>query len=146
MLAALFLIFCVVPTESEMGIVQRIFYFHVPCAFTAYAGFLTVAVSVCLSPAAWGQRALSSAEIQQIVQQVMALGVQDRVMVLAPIVRGRKGEYRKDLEKLARQGFVRARIDEADPPRRMDLGDPEPLRRPERLRERSGELRRRGEL
>ena len=45
MLAALFLIFCVVPTEAEMGIVQRIFYFHVPCAFTAYAGFLTVAVS-----------------------------------------------------------------------------------------------------
>ena len=32
-------------------------------------------------------------------------------MVLAPIVRGRKGEYKKDLEKLARQGFVRARID-----------------------------------
>jgi heme exporter protein C len=45
MLAALFLIFCVVPTEAEMGIVQRIFYFHVPCAFAAYAGFLTVAVS-----------------------------------------------------------------------------------------------------
>ena len=33
------------PTEAEMGLVQRIFYFHVPCAFTAYAGFLTVAVS-----------------------------------------------------------------------------------------------------
>ena len=32
-------------------------------------------------------------------------------MVLAPVVRGRKGEYKKDLEKLARQGFVRARID-----------------------------------
>ena len=32
-------------------------------------------------------------------------------MILAPIVRGRKGEYKKDLEKLARQGFVRARID-----------------------------------
>ena len=32
-------------------------------------------------------------------------------MVLAPIVRGRKGEFKKDLEKLARQGFVRARID-----------------------------------
>ena len=30
---------------------------------------------------------------------------------MAPIVRGRKGEYKKDLEKLARQGFVRARID-----------------------------------
>ena len=33
------------------------------------------------------------------------------IMVLAPIVRGRKGEYKKDLEKLARQGFVRARVD-----------------------------------
>ena len=32
-------------------------------------------------------------------------------MILAPIVRGRKGEYKKDLEKLARQGFVRARVD-----------------------------------
>jgi excinuclease ABC subunit A len=35
----------------------------------------------------------------------------DRVMILAPIVRGRKGEYRQELEKLARDGFVRARID-----------------------------------
>ena len=34
-----------------------------------------------------------------------------RVMILAPIVRGRKGEYKKELEKLARHGFVRARID-----------------------------------
>src|ERR1700728_1309576 len=32
-------------------------------------------------------------------------------MILAPIVRGRKGEYKKDLEKLSRQGFVRARVD-----------------------------------
>jgi excinuclease ABC subunit A len=32
-------------------------------------------------------------------------------MVLAPIVRGRKGEYKKELEKLSKQGFVRARID-----------------------------------
>ena len=32
-------------------------------------------------------------------------------MVLAPVVRGRKGEFKKDLEKYARQGFVRARID-----------------------------------
>src|ERR1700694_226332 len=35
----------------------------------------------------------------------------DRVMILAPIVRGRKGEYRVELEKLERDGFVRARID-----------------------------------
>src|SRR5260370_17364189 len=32
-------------------------------------------------------------------------------MILAPIVRGRKGEYKKDLEKLSRQGFLRARVD-----------------------------------
>src|SRR5438128_11458436 len=48
---------------------------------------------------------------ERIVQRVMELTPQDRIMVLAPIVRGRKGEYKKDLEKLARQGFVRARID-----------------------------------
>src|SRR6266849_1526262 len=47
----------------------------------------------------------------QIVQQVLSLKPEERIMVLAPIVRGRKGEYKKDLEKLARQGFVRARID-----------------------------------
>jgi excinuclease ABC subunit A len=46
----------------------------------------------------------------------------DRVMILAPIVRGRKGEYKQELEKLARDGFVRARIDGElcpldDPPR-----------------------------
>ena len=47
----------------------------------------------------------------QILQHVLALEPDNRVMVLAPVVRGRKGEYRKDLEKLARQGFVRARVD-----------------------------------
>src|SRR5437764_6496404 len=47
----------------------------------------------------------------QIVQQVLSLRPEDRIMVLAPVVRGRKGEYKKDLEKLARQGFLRARID-----------------------------------
>ncbi|MDP2997538.1 MAG: excinuclease ABC subunit A, partial [Bryobacterales bacterium] len=48
---------------------------------------------------------------EQVLQQVMALKPEERVMILAPVVRGRKGEYKKDLEKLARQGFVRARID-----------------------------------
>ena len=35
----------------------------------------------------------------------------DRIMILAPMVRGRKGEYRKELEKFAKDGYVRARID-----------------------------------
>ena len=43
MLVALYLIFCVVPTEASMGIVQRIFYFHVPCWWVAFGGFFTVA-------------------------------------------------------------------------------------------------------
>jgi excinuclease ABC subunit A len=48
---------------------------------------------------------------EQIVQSILALKPQERVMILAPIVRGRKGEYKKELEKLAKAGFLRARID-----------------------------------
>ena len=48
----------------------------------------------------------------------------DRIMILAPVVRGRKGEYRLELEKFARDGFVRARIDgdlcPLDDPPRLD--------------------------
>src|SRR5689334_7959902 len=54
---------------------------------------------------------ISRQTTEQILQHVLALRPEDRIMVMAPIVRGRKGEFRKDLEKLARQGFVRARID-----------------------------------
>src|ERR1017187_9414518 len=54
---------------------------------------------------------ISRQTTEQILQHVVALKPEDRIMVMAPVVRGRKGEYRKDLEKLARQGFVRARID-----------------------------------
>jgi len=54
---------------------------------------------------------ISRQSTEQILKQVLALQSEERVMILAPIVRGRKGEYKKDLEKLARQGFVRARVD-----------------------------------
>ena len=56
-------------------------------------------------------RAISRQTSAQIVQRVMALTPEDRVMVLAPIVRGRKGEFKKELEKLSEHGFSRARID-----------------------------------
>src|SRR5215212_9116806 len=49
--------------------------------------------------------------VEQIVQSVRALPEGERVMVLAPIVRGRKGEFKKELEKLAKEGFLRARVD-----------------------------------
>ncbi|MCL4854911.1 MAG: excinuclease ABC subunit A, partial [Bryobacteraceae bacterium] len=54
---------------------------------------------------------ISQQTTEQILQQVTTLRQGDRVMILAPVVRGRKGEYKKDLEKLLRQGFVRARVD-----------------------------------
>jgi len=48
---------------------------------------------------------------EQIVQRVMALTPDDRVMIMAPIVRGRKGEFKKEMEKLVQHGFTRARVD-----------------------------------
>jgi excinuclease ABC subunit A len=46
----------------------------------------------------------------QILEQVFALHQNERIMILAPIARGRKGEYKKELEAIAKAGF-RARID-----------------------------------
>jgi excinuclease ABC subunit A len=54
---------------------------------------------------------ISRQSAEQIVQRVMQLKPEDRVMVLAPLVRGRKGEFKAELAKLAQHGFVRARID-----------------------------------
>jgi excinuclease ABC subunit A len=48
---------------------------------------------------------------QQIVDRVLTLPADTRFQVLAPVVRGRKGEYDTLLQDLASQGFVRARID-----------------------------------
>ena len=49
--------------------------------------------------------------VDQIVAGVNELEEGQRVMILAPLVRGRKGEFKKELEKLHKDGFVRARID-----------------------------------
>ncbi len=56
-------------------------------------------------------RVIRQQTIDQIVDQVLALPERSRIMVLAPAVRGRKGEYVKLLEDMARKGYVRARID-----------------------------------
>ncbi|MEN3335330.1 MAG: excinuclease subunit [Blastocatellia bacterium] len=56
-------------------------------------------------------RQISRQSADQIVQQMAHLPEGERVMILAPIVRGRKGEFKKELEKLQRSGFNRARID-----------------------------------
>jgi excinuclease ABC subunit A len=49
--------------------------------------------------------------VEQIVGNILSLPEGERVMILAPVVRGRKGEFKKELEKLAKDGFLRARID-----------------------------------
>ncbi len=46
-----------------------------------------------------------------IVDKILALPPRTRVMLLAPVVRGQKGEFRDVVERLAREGFVRARVD-----------------------------------
>src|SRR5215813_9726784 len=54
---------------------------------------------------------ISRQSAEQIVQQVLQLRPEERVMILAPLVRGRKGEFKAELAKLVQQGFVRVRID-----------------------------------
>lgn len=49
--------------------------------------------------------------IDQIVDNIMELEEGTRIQVLAPVVRGRKGEYTKQLEEFQKDGFVRVRID-----------------------------------
>ncbi len=46
-----------------------------------------------------------------ILHSVMRLSEGSRIQILSPIVRDRKGEYRKELQKMRREGFIRARID-----------------------------------
>ncbi|MBP2674627.1 MAG: uvrA [Deltaproteobacteria bacterium] len=59
----------------------------------------------------------------QIVDAVMAMGEGTRVQLWAPVVRGRKGEYRKELAKLARDGYSRVVVDgeTRDPGEPIDL-------------------------
>ncbi|MGH6693426.1 MAG: excinuclease ABC subunit UvrA, partial [Gammaproteobacteria bacterium] len=56
-------------------------------------------------------RPIASQSVQQMTDRVLGLGEGARVQVLAPVVRGRKGEYRKELDEFRRQGFVRVRVD-----------------------------------
>jgi len=56
-------------------------------------------------------RPIAGQSAEQIIDQVMELADGTRFMVLAPIVRGRKGEYGRQLEELRAEGFSRAKID-----------------------------------
>src|SRR5271154_1376230 len=67
MLIALYMVFVWVPTEADQGIVQRIFYFHVPCAWVAFASFGMVAIAgifyLWLGGQIWDDLGLAAVEI-----------------------------------------------------------------------------------
>jgi excinuclease ABC subunit A len=65
-------------------------------------------------------RPISGQSAEQIIDQVMELPEQTRFMVLAPIVRGRKGEYGKQFEELRAEGFGRVKVN--GELRRLDEG------------------------
>jgi excinuclease ABC subunit A len=56
-------------------------------------------------------RAIASQTVSQMVDQIMALPAGTRFNLLSPIVRGRKGEYRKELQQLRKDGFARVIVD-----------------------------------
>ncbi len=73
-------------------------------------------------------RAITRQSAEQVVHAVLSGELAkegDRLMILAPVVRGRKGEYKQELDKFARAGFTRARIDG----KLYQLDDPPPLDR-----------------
>src|SRR5262249_19516784 len=61
---------------------------------------------------------------QQIVDQILAYELNTKIMVLAPLVQNQTGEFRDVIERLKREGFVRARIDGEI----VELDRPEPIR------------------
>ncbi|MCL6522462.1 MAG: excinuclease ABC subunit UvrA [Firmicutes bacterium] len=56
-------------------------------------------------------RPITSQTVEQMVDQVLALPEGERIQLLAPVVRGRKGEHKQVFEQIRRAGFVRVRVD-----------------------------------
>ncbi len=56
-------------------------------------------------------REIASQSLERIIDLVMTYPQDERINVLAPLVRGRKGEFKKELESLRTRGFTKARID-----------------------------------
>jgi excinuclease ABC subunit A len=64
------------------------------------------------TPHCWNcGKAITSQTVQQMVDKILAFPDGTKFQILAPIVRGRKGEYRQVFEDLRREGYVRVRVD-----------------------------------
>ena len=74
-----------------------------------YMRLLWARVGIPYSPATG--EPIAAQQVSQMVDRVMALPEGTRLFLLAPVVRGRKGEYRKELAEWQKAGFTRVRID-----------------------------------
>ncbi|MCK6417477.1 MAG: excinuclease ABC subunit UvrA [Alphaproteobacteria bacterium] len=74
-----------------------------------YMRLLWARVGVPYSPATG--LPITAQTVTQIVDQILGMGESTKLYILAPIVRGRKGEYKKELKELRAKGFQRVKID-----------------------------------
>ena len=74
-----------------------------------YMRLLWARVGVPYSPATG--KPIESQTVSQIVDQIMKMGEDTKLYLLAPIVRGRKGEYKKEFKELQAKGFQRVKVD-----------------------------------
>ena len=74
-----------------------------------YMRLLWARVGIPYSPATG--LPIESQTVSQMVDRVLALPERTRLYLLAPVVRGRKGEYRKEIADLMKRGFQRLKID-----------------------------------
>src|SRR5271168_3417521 len=74
-----------------------------------YLRLLYARIGVPYSPATG--LPIESQTVSQMVDRVMAMPEGTRLLLLAPIVRDRKGEYRKELQDLQKRGFTRVKVD-----------------------------------
>lgn len=74
-----------------------------------YMRLLFARIGVPYSPATG--LPIESQSVSQMVDKIMGLGEDTRLYLLAPIVRGRKGEYRREFAELLRKGFQRVKVD-----------------------------------
>lgn len=54
---------------------------------------------------------ISQQTVDQIVDKVLELPAETRIQIMAPVIRGKKGEHKRELERIRKEGFVRVRID-----------------------------------
>ncbi|MBW7910832.1 MAG: hypothetical protein H3C49_06110, partial [Alphaproteobacteria bacterium] len=74
-----------------------------------YMRLLWARVGVPYSPATG--KPITSQTVSQMADQILAMAEGTKLYLLAPIVRGRKGEYRKEMQELKKKGFQRIKID-----------------------------------